>query len=515
MVRYFILLKSLFLDKEEKEYIKFFRNLFHKKEIKKRDNILIVIPNDYYYVCYNLLLFKNKLSRFNIYGYWPYFLHTNEKRKFKFLEKFHEIKSNLYFNLLKKKFINLYEPLSLKNTFDFDNIVLKYLDEKKIKEAKIKSHKIFKNLKNKKDILNLKINNIYCGDLIYDTYIRFRNFPTVDIKDNFLEKIIFKSVVLILAMKELQKKFKFKYLYTNYSTYIFYGIMVRVFLKEGVNVYSGKTISQYNKKLSNSDYLHVEKYKNFQKIFKKLSNKKSKLEKAKKLTNKIFFGKRKNLEFMDYMNVNPFSKSFKKFNSNVDGVVFLPNFFESQRVWGKLIFLDFYDWINFTCKIIEKNNLNIAIKPHPNIFNINTESVSVVELLQKRYPNLKWIDPFVSNLDLFKKIKFGVSPWGTVLWELPYFKINAISAGEHPACNYNLGYEPRTKKKYENLIINGHLLKRKKYSKKKIYEFCYMYFIHNLDAYKNHARKINLNQFDFSSSKSLTNFIKIIDNDKI
>ena len=96
----------------------------------------------------------------------------------------------------------------------------------------------------------------------------------MDIKDNFLEKIIFKSVVLIFAMKELQKIFKFKYLYTNYSTYIFYGIMVRVFLKEGVKVYSGKTISQYNKKLSNFEYLHVEKYKNFRKIFKNLNNKK-------------------------------------------------------------------------------------------------------------------------------------------------------------------------------------------------------------------------------------------------
>ena len=135
------------------------------------------------------------------------------KRKFKFLGKFHEIKSNFYFSLLKKKFINLYEPLSLKNTFDFNTIALKYLDEKKIKKAKIKSHKIFTNIKNKKDVLSLKINNIYCGDLIYDTYIRFRNFPTVYIKDNFLEKIIFKSVVLIFAMKELQK-------YLNLNIYI-------------------------------------------------------------------------------------------------------------------------------------------------------------------------------------------------------------------------------------------------------------------------------------------------------
>ena len=59
---------------------------------------------------------------------------------------------------------------------------------------------------------------------------------------------------------------------------------------------------------------------------------------------------------------------------------------------GKVNFYDFYELINFTCKLISNNNLNIALKPHPNIYNINKESVKVVEQLKQ---NIKtcWISP--------------------------------------------------------------------------------------------------------------------------
>ena len=42
-------LSELALDKNEKDFLNFAKL---KKE-KFRDNVLLVVPNDYYYVCYN------------------------------------------------------------------------------------------------------------------------------------------------------------------------------------------------------------------------------------------------------------------------------------------------------------------------------------------------------------------------------------------------------------------------------------------------------------------------------
>tara|TARA_B100000575_G_C22891547_1_gene518829 strand:- start:137 stop:790 length:654 start_codon:yes stop_codon:yes gene_type:complete len=210
------------------------------------------------------------------------------------------------------------------------------------------------------------------------------------------------------------------------------------------------------------------------------------------------------------MNVDPFKKNKKKLKKNYDGVIFLPNFFESQREWGKLVFPDFYEWIKFTCDFIYKNNLNIAIKPHPNIYyERNNETVEIVRLLKQKYNKIDWIDPSISNFEIFKKIKSGISPWGTILWELAYFNIHPISAGEHPACKYNIGFEPRSINEYKRILLSINKLKVKKRITKRILQFCYMYYIHNHDSFKTTARTIKLNKIDFKNSSSLKKFIEI------
>ena len=59
-------------------------------------------------------------------------------------------------------------------------------------------------------------------------------------------KINISIILSIKCFERLQNKYKFKYLFTTFSTYIHYELLVRVFLK--VKIYSGATINQYNKK---------------------------------------------------------------------------------------------------------------------------------------------------------------------------------------------------------------------------------------------------------------------------
>lgn len=116
--------------------------------------------------------------------------------------------------------------------------------------------KKYKRFLNQKNFFNFNINGVKIGDILYDTYLRFRAQPTLLIKDYFLHKLIISSNLILLKLDKLYKKYKFKFFFTSYTSYIHHGLPVRYFLKKKVKVFSGKNTSQYNKKISKNDTKH-------------------------------------------------------------------------------------------------------------------------------------------------------------------------------------------------------------------------------------------------------------------
>ena len=209
------------------------------------------------------------------------------------------------------------------------------------------------------------------------------------------------------------------------------------------------------------------------------------------------------------MSLNTYNSNFNITKKNLDFevVIFLPNFFECQREWGKIIFNDFYEWIIFTLDYFNKTKLKVAIKPHPNIYSIHPENKKLIEFLKKNYNEHIWLDAKFPNKIIFNKTKLAISPWGSVLWELAYFNIPNISIGENPGKKFNLSFNPKNIQEYINLIKNYKKLKNA-VSKKTIYEFVYVYMLNNNDAYKSIARNIELKKIDLTVSNGLEEFIK-------
>jgi hypothetical protein len=458
---------------------------------------LISMISDYYYLCYLHSIYNQNLKNFNLLGYWPHIVPSEQKSH----NKFHNLLKKVVHYLIKRKWTILYSSLGIKKIIDPNNLDSNYLNLNRQQNNRAK--KIFTNLKEKKDILKIYVKGLYIGDLVYDTYIRFRNEPTVDINDKFLLKIITKSIIFKDIFKKISKKIDF--FYTPFSSYINHGLPARVFLKNKVKVITDGNY-QYNKKLSLNDYNHVENYKNYRKDFKKIENKTKAIGLSKKFINNYFFNSNKK-SIYTYMKKNLFSKKSKSIFKNLDGVIFLPNFYETQREWGEIAFNDFYEWIFFTLNLIEKHKLRIALKPHPNINTINKESIAVINQIKHKYPNIRWLDADESNAKIFNSINFGISTWGSVLWELAYFKKIAICMGSHPGKFYNFSYDAKNKKEYEKLIINANKLKNKNYSLKDIYEYIYMYMLRENDNFTTTARELKLKQIDFSTSGGIQYYL--------
>jgi len=210
------------------------------------------------------------------------------------------------------------------------------------------------------------------------------------------------------------------------------------------------------------------------------------------------------------LSVNPYKiKCDSNYNYKLDGVLFLHDFYDSHKLYGEVIFNDFYEWTIYTLELIRKHKLNIGIKPHPHKLTI--ESDSAVEKIKFKYNDLKWLDPNVSNNVLFKSgISFGISHHGTVLSELAYSNIVPICCSSNPTSSFGFTYEAKSIKEYKKLILNSRNLKIK--NKNDVGKFYYMHYINKKSDYFINDKLIDginlkgINRFK-ANSKSLSSII--------
>jgi hypothetical protein len=244
-----------------------------------------------------------------------------------------------------------------------------------------------------------------------------------------------------------------------------------------------------------------------------LQNKKNLINLAKQEMKNKFLGT--TVSSNQYLKVNTYNiknkiKLDKKLN-NLYGVVFLHDFFDAPHDQDKLIFNDFFEWTIYTIDLIRKNNLSIAIKPHPNAI---SRSVDIENELIKKYPEITWIDRKISNVQIFKlkNFKFGISANGSVLYELPYFNKIGISAGTNPTSAFSFNKNPKSIKEYKKFIFDCHNDKKINILKIKdeLFSMYYTYCMHDKDDVKTFARKINLLWEKVSLSESDTK-LNIVD----
>lgn len=499
--------KTFFLDDNEKFFNKSLAKNNKKLKINENENIILFnAAENYYDLCFAYLLSKEKTySRNKILFYIPFFSFHKKNLNNNFIifaAIFYWNNAILYFRNLKWK--KLFSTID-NNFVSFNNLNI-FEEIKLLNEAK----KNLKFIRTKKDLLKFKYKGVKVGDLMYDTYLRFKNVPTININDKFLHEILAKLIFSFQKLDNLNSSYKIQNFFTNQLSYLHHGFPSRYFLSKKIKVkyFGGKASYLSDHKINN--YWHSYDFRKFPSIFKKLPNKRKKISLAKKLLNDKFSGKiipQENF-ILDKSAYNVKRKDkFKKFI----GVIFLHCFVDAPTGRGKCLFNDFYEWVDETLNFFEKNNLSsqIAIKPHPNSRDASIET----ELkFKKRYKNFIWLDKKTSNKNIFlQKPKFGLSVLGSVLPEIAYHGIFCISASTHPSMAYNFVYRPKSQKEYFEKLLevckSKKLLKIK--SREKIFEYIYCDYLKD-DNKDLIAKKLKLKEWNFTKSIALSKFSKKI-----
>lgn len=454
--KYKNLIRSLFFDKYEKEYLS-----------RKKSVVLVQIVRGYYeFSLLEKVLKKESITPdIKIIGLESkvvYFKISDYIMVLPFLSKF------ILNEIRRRKWRKIYRTLGV-DTFVRDNNSLRYWKSKDLG----KLINLFFGTKIKRQVLDLEFNTIYLGDLVYDTYLRYYNQPTINLLNfNFLS-VLFHSISLTRRLEHFITKFDLKLYVAQYSNYLNSGIPCRLITKNDIKTLALGNDLNIVKELNVKDYKRAPNHKFYKQRFEKSDGKQRKIEIGIQRLKKRFSGQ---IDIIGMRN-SSFSKESNTIDSNIEGVVFLHDLFDAQHMYEGFCFNDLYEWTLFNLKLISNEKLNIGVKPH---INQRKESSVIISKLKKEFPDIYWIDPKTSNVEIFKSISFGCTVFGTIITELAYHNILPISCGDNPTSSFDFHYQAKSPEDYKSIILNykKHVSNYNP-SKKEIGAFVFMHYESN------------------------------------
>lgn len=339
------------------------------------------------------------------------------------------------------------------------------------KEIDLKAEKITTNFLKKKPVLkdleNFKINNVWIGDLIYDSYLKKYSLATIDIKSNNFIKFFNDSIRLNLFWENFFNKNKVEAICGCHSVYLT-GIPLRIANSKNINCFYITPVNlglvnltdsiSYKNKINGSDI----QFKYYKQTFNKLPKKLKQLYKieGKKIINDFISGKTKHYYLKKSLYKKKITKITKPKKSRIKVVIFMHDILDSPHVYGNHFFPDFKEWFNFLNNIIQKTDYDWYVKEHPSSSN---ETKKEINKLIYRNKQLKKINKSIPNNNLVKiGIKFVLTVYGSVSAELPIYGINVINASKNnPHFNYKFCINPQNLNEYKNILLNLKKFKHK------------------------------------------------------
>lgn len=474
------------------------------------------------YIYHNKLVFKKKNDSRNIillekFDYYPsiipisHFIERLEK-KFNASTTIYEVELT---SSLRKKFRSIadrYFPYSFNkiySSFGCNNKVSNKHNSNIDPQAKLILEKLLKIIKTKKDILEIKIDNLNIGDLIYDSYLRNNKKPTIEIQSKEFKNFLLNFLNLFFYWKNYfnNNAKKIKAVVVSHDVYHF-ALPIRFCCNLKIPCYSVGPGRIY---LFSSDKIRKKTgYEEFPEIFKNLNEeiKKKGLVEAEKTIKKKFSG-----ELTFDILVNKFKKKNKlpeiinnlKNKQNI--LIATHCFTDAVHAYGESVFEDYYEWLTFLGTKSEEQNYKWLLKPHPAQYKENLEFLKYFE---KKFKNFILVPNDISHFDYLEKIFAVVTVYGSVGHEFPLFNIPVINASiNNPHSAYNFNYHAKNKKQFENLINNLKNLKVNEIEvKNKIYEYYYLNYLRDFYFFDDQLKVLNEAGKEYSKPKIFEFWLK-------
>jgi len=345
----------------------------------------------------------------------------------------------------------------------------------------------------------LIVNDIQIGDLVIDTYLRFRPSPRFDVNDHFVLMILRQALRdLDLAYKYFSSQKPQLYL-SSYSCYVMHGIPARVAVSLGINVRTYGNYFTPGNKLTREHLFHVADTSQYRDRFDSLSpsQKQIALEMSNAgLQSRLSGGIDAATIYMKESAYEISGEAVPDVGGSV--VVFLHDFFDSPHGGYKdLLFTDFWAWICFTIVTLQDGGVPFWIKPHPN--QISQGELVLVEL-KKKFPEARFLSSRITNNELVQSgMCCGVTVYGTVAHELAYLGVPSIACARHPHFTFDFCRTAKSIEQYRFMLLSPNFCPLSKDEMRQ--QALAFYYMHNFD--------LTAEQYEFKSA--FVRYCKIFD----
>lgn len=340
---------------------------------------------------------------------------------------------------------------------------------------------VYPMLNNKRDIENLTVQEVWIGDLIYDTYLRKYSVPTIDIQNVDFKYFLQQSLENFVFWQEYFDTHDVKAVNVSHCVYN-NAMPLRIAVQNGIEVYQANASHVY--RMNNKDIFAYSDYKYFPEIFSGLSPQEQSVGKreAKKrialrfsgavgvdmsYSTKSAYGEKKN---------NPILRSSNKLKI----LIAAHCFFDSPHSYGKNLFPDFYDWLDFLGQVSNETDYDWYIKTHPDYLPGNME---IIQYFLDKYPRFTLVDEKTSHHQLIEEgIGCALTTYGTIGFEYAALGVLVVNASEcNPHISYNFNQHPKSVGAYKETLLHLNTQKSFKINTEEVYEYYYMNFIYNTE----------------------------------
>ena len=365
--------------------------------------------------------------------------------------------------------------------------------EKNINNSREFIKKKFKKINKKEQVILLKYKNILIGDILYDTFLKSKNLPTINLDSATFKIHCEEFISLCDYWIDYFKIYNIKAVITSHSVYS-YAIPIRVAIEKNIKAFG--CTSRHIYKLDKNQFRMHANTKEYKKIFKSLKPELQRwgVETSKKILTKRISGNTDTSSgFFGNVKVSPFNK--KKFDSKINKnkkikILILPHdFYDAVHIYGNSLFADFYEWLDFLGKFSKKNkqyDWYIKLRgDYKGKYKIShNKTANIIYDFMKKYPNLKILPNNFSLHQIKKdKIDFVLTVHGTAALEFALIDgPTVINASQNnPHAEYNFSITPKNLKQYKKILNNLQKLKmtKNKIDKKEIYQYYFMRHIYN------------------------------------
>jgi hypothetical protein len=339
---------------------------------------------------------------------------------------------------------------------------------------------VFERLNGTRDIEALTINDVWVGDLIYDSYLMTYKKPTID-KDAFeFQHFLRESIKLFVFWEDYLNSHDVRAINVSHCVYNL-AIPLRLAVERNIPVFQSSATHIY--RVSKKNYFAYNDFFYFRERFAALSEevKKVGIAEAKRRIERRFAGE-VGVD-MAYSTKSAYgaSRHARLLRESPRKKILIAThcFFDSPHSYGNNIFPDFYEWLDFLGKMTEVTDYDWYIKTHPDYLPGTKE---IIDGFVAKYPKFTLLPADASHHQMIAEgIDVALTVYGTIAFEYAALGIPVINNSlNNPHIAYNFNLHSKDVEDYRRLLLGLDTLDFN-IDKQQVYEYYFMRYMYNTE----------------------------------